>query len=90
MVAQIVNAVGNSSYWSETAIFITWDDWAVGMTMFLRRWYSIEFPRVCQRMGGQSIGLFRLRAASECFSSYCCASGCGTLCQRPASARRSR
>jgi len=26
-VASIVNAVGNSSYWSNTAIFITWDDW---------------------------------------------------------------
>ncbi len=26
-VASIVNAVGNSAYWSSTAIFITWDDW---------------------------------------------------------------
>jgi phospholipase C len=26
-VASIVNAVGNSPYWSDTAIFITWDDW---------------------------------------------------------------
>jgi len=26
-VASIVNAVGNSPYWSNTAIFITWDDW---------------------------------------------------------------
>lgn len=26
-VASIVNAVGASSYWSSTAIFITWDDW---------------------------------------------------------------
>jgi phospholipase C len=26
-VAQVVNAVGNSAYWSSTAIFITWDDW---------------------------------------------------------------
>jgi phospholipase C len=26
-VASIVNALGNSSYWSNTAIFITWDDW---------------------------------------------------------------
>jgi phospholipase C len=26
-VTSIVNAVGNSSYWSNTAIFITWDDW---------------------------------------------------------------
>jgi phospholipase C len=26
-VASIVNAIGSSSYWSHTAIFITWDDW---------------------------------------------------------------
>jgi phospholipase C len=26
-VASIVNAIGNSSYWSTTAILITWDDW---------------------------------------------------------------
>lgn len=26
-VASIVNAIGTSSYWSSTAIFITWDDW---------------------------------------------------------------
>jgi phospholipase C len=26
-VASIVNAVGNSPYWANTAIFITWDDW---------------------------------------------------------------
>jgi len=26
-VASIVNALGNSPYWSSTAIFITWDDW---------------------------------------------------------------
>ena len=26
-VASIVNAVGHSPYWSNTAIFITWDDW---------------------------------------------------------------
>jgi phospholipase C len=26
-VAAIVNAIGNSSYWANTAIFITWDDW---------------------------------------------------------------
>jgi phospholipase C len=26
-VASIVNAIGNSKYWSNTAIFITWDDW---------------------------------------------------------------
>jgi len=26
-VASIVNAIGNSPYWSTTAIFVTWDDW---------------------------------------------------------------
>ncbi len=26
-VASIVNTVGNSQYWSNTAIFVTWDDW---------------------------------------------------------------
>ena len=26
-VASIVNAIGQSSYWSNTAIIITWDDW---------------------------------------------------------------
>jgi phospholipase C len=26
-VAQVVNAIGNSPYWANTAIFITWDDW---------------------------------------------------------------
>jgi phospholipase C len=26
-VASIVNAIGSGQYWSDTAIFITWDDW---------------------------------------------------------------
>lgn len=26
-VASVVNAIGQSQYWSNTAIFITWDDW---------------------------------------------------------------
>jgi phospholipase C len=26
-VASIVNAIGNSQYWTDTAIFISWDDW---------------------------------------------------------------
>jgi len=26
-VASIVNAIGQSSYWNSTAIFVTWDDW---------------------------------------------------------------
>ena len=26
-VASVVNAIGSSKYWSDTAIFVTWDDW---------------------------------------------------------------
>jgi phospholipase C len=26
-VASIVNAVGNSAYWNDTVVFVTWDDW---------------------------------------------------------------
>ena len=26
-IASVVNAVGNSKYWNNTAIFVTWDDW---------------------------------------------------------------
>lgn len=26
-VASVVNAIGNSQYWADTAIIITWDDW---------------------------------------------------------------
>ena len=26
-VASLVNAIGNSQYWQNTAIFVTWDDW---------------------------------------------------------------
>jgi phospholipase C len=37
-VAAIVNAIGNSSYWSNTAIIITWDDWG--------GWYDHVAPKV--------------------------------------------
>jgi phospholipase C len=37
-VASIVNAIGNSSYWSNTAIIITWDDWG--------GWYDHVAPKV--------------------------------------------
>jgi phospholipase C len=37
-VASIVNAIGASSYWSNTAIFITWDDWG--------GWYDHVAPQV--------------------------------------------
>jgi len=37
-VASIVNAIGNSSYWSSTAVLITWDDWG--------GWYDHVAPKV--------------------------------------------
>jgi len=37
-VAAIVNAIGNSAYWSNTAIIITWDDWG--------GWYDHVAPKV--------------------------------------------
>ncbi|MBZ5680185.1 MAG: hypothetical protein LAO24_08780 [Acidobacteriia bacterium] len=37
-VASVVNAVGNSPYWANTAIIITWDDWG--------GWYDHVSPKV--------------------------------------------
>jgi phospholipase C len=37
-VASIVNAIGNSQYWANTAIFITWDDWG--------GWYDHVAPTI--------------------------------------------
>lgn len=37
-VASIVNAIGNSQYWANTAIIITWDDWG--------GWYDHVPPKV--------------------------------------------
>ena len=37
-VASIVNAIGNSQYWTNTAIFITWDDWG--------GWFDHVAPKV--------------------------------------------
>ena len=37
-VASIVNAIGNSPYWANTAIIITWDDWG--------GWYDHVAPQV--------------------------------------------
>jgi phospholipase C len=45
-VASIVNAIGNSSYWANTAIIITWDDWG--------GWYDHVAPKVID--DGQSWG----------------------------------
>ena len=37
-VASIVNSIGNSQYWANTAIIITWDDWG--------GWYDHVAPKV--------------------------------------------
>jgi phospholipase C len=37
-VAQVVNAIGNSQYWSNTAIIISWDDWG--------GWYDHVSPTI--------------------------------------------
>lgn len=37
-VASVVNAIGNSQYWSNTAIFISWDDWG--------GWYDHVVPKI--------------------------------------------
>lgn len=37
-VASIVNAIGNSPFWANTAIFITWDDWG--------GWYDHVAPKI--------------------------------------------
>jgi len=37
-VASIVNAIGSSSYWSNTVILVTWDDWG--------GWYDHVAPKV--------------------------------------------
>jgi len=37
-VAAVVNAVGNSPYWSDTAVLITWDDWG--------GWYDHVVPPI--------------------------------------------
>jgi phospholipase C len=37
-VASVVNAVGNSQYWANTAIIITWDDWG--------GWYDHVAPQI--------------------------------------------
>ena len=42
-VASIVNAVGRSPYWNDTAIFITWDDWG--------GWYDHVKPAQLDLMG---------------------------------------
>ncbi len=55
-VASVVNAIGNSSYWANTAIFITWDDWG--------GWYDhVPPPQVlvnCARWGCGYVYGFRV------------------------------
>jgi phospholipase C len=42
-VASVVNSIGSSQYWSDTAIFIVWDDWG--------GWYDHVAPPQIDRMG---------------------------------------
>jgi phospholipase C len=55
-VAQVVNAIGNSPYWADTAIFITWDDWG--------GWYDhVPPPKVlknCSEWGCGDVYGFRV------------------------------
>jgi phospholipase C len=48
-VASVVNAIGNSPYWANTAIFVTWDDWG--------GWYDhVPPPRVLVNCGQWGCG----------------------------------
>jgi len=42
-VANIVNTIGQSKYWKDTVIFVTWDDWG--------GWYDHVPPPQLDRMG---------------------------------------
>jgi phospholipase C len=42
-VASVVNAIGGSQFWSDTAIFVTWDDWG--------GWYDHVPPQQLDVMG---------------------------------------
>ena len=42
-IADIVNAIGTSSYWNDTVVFVTWDDWG--------GWYDHVAPPRLDRMG---------------------------------------
>jgi len=50
-VASVVNAIGNSPYWSNTAIIITWDDWGgwydhVAPTIYNSYEYGFRVPLI--------------------------------------------
>jgi len=50
-VASVVNAIGNSAYWSSTAIFVTWDDWGgwydhVAPTIYDSYEYGFRVPMI--------------------------------------------
>jgi phospholipase C len=47
-VASIVNAVGESAYWHNTAIFVTWDDWG--------GWYDHVAPPIEPTYGYYQLG----------------------------------
>jgi phospholipase C len=58
-VAAIVNAIGNSSYWSNTAIIVTWDDWG--------GWYDhVPPPQVIQDGKAWGSGYVRFPRALNC------------------------
>ena len=47
-VAKVVNAIGNSPYWANTAIFLTWDDWG--------GWYDHVAPPIDPKYGYYKYG----------------------------------
>jgi phospholipase C len=47
-VASIVNAIGQSPYWKDTVVFITWDDWG--------GWYDHVAPPVSKVFGYYELG----------------------------------
>ena len=47
-VASVVNAIGNSPYWPNTVILITWDDWG--------GWYDHVAPPILPRYGYYEYG----------------------------------
>jgi phospholipase C len=55
-VASIVNAIGNSPYWSNTAIIVTWDDWGGWYDHVAPRIVNdgISWIRICLRISGSA------------------------------------
>ena len=62
-VASIVNAIGTSQYWKDTAIIITWDDWETdtripGRTISPIASTSIRRPCISDDRGAFESGVF--------------------------------